>query len=24
MAMQNVWLLYNGVWIDLDSVSANY
>ncbi len=24
MAMQNVWLLFNGVWIDLDSVSANY
>ena len=24
MAMQNVWLSYDGVWIDLDSVSANY
>jgi hypothetical protein len=24
MAMQNVWLEYNGVWIDLDSMSANY
>jgi hypothetical protein len=24
MAMQNVWLLFNGVWIDLDSMSANY
>jgi hypothetical protein len=24
MAMQNVWLEYNGVWIDLDSISASY
>ena len=24
MAMQNVWLQYQGVWIDLDSVSASY
>lgn len=24
MAMQNAWLEYDGVWVDLDSVSANY
>ncbi len=24
MGMQNVWLEYNGVWMDLDSISANY
>jgi hypothetical protein len=24
MAMQNVYLEYNGVWIDLDSMSASY